>query len=175
MPYSSVHASLLITLAPLQINPHYPLMHSRDGIYCCELLACLITVRHPGDAWSVPLVPHIAGVLRSHTQRAHFTPELPKRANAFCSSRSAPEQVRAPTAPPNAHCRGIFPRSWYLRLIRVQMEGWPNLTFSVETMSYCSGGIGHWFFMFYLHKSTCATLLSAEWFPVTVSRQYPAP
>lgn len=52
-------------------------MHSRDGIYCCDLLACLITVRHPGDAWSVPLVPHVAGVLRSHTQRAHFTPELP--------------------------------------------------------------------------------------------------
>lgn len=43
-------------------------MHSRAGLYCCDLLAYLIRVRHPGDDRRVPLVPHDAGVLRSHVE-----------------------------------------------------------------------------------------------------------
>lgn len=56
--------------------------------------------------------------------------------------------------------QGIFPTSWFLRLIRVRMEGWPHLTSSDETMSCCFGGIVHSFLMFYtggisLHVQLC--------------------
>lgn len=62
VPSFSHPVSVPIPPAPPPMNPHHPLQHSRAGIYCCDLLAYLITVRHPGDAARVPLV-------RAHTPR----------------------------------------------------------------------------------------------------------
>lgn len=76
-----------------------------------------------------------------------------------CSWCPAPEQV-GPDSTSKRALQGIFPTSWFLRLIRVRMEGWPHLTSSDETMSCCFGGIVHSFLMFYtggisLHVQLC--------------------
>lgn len=36
------------------MHPREAPMHSRAGIYCCDCLASVITLRRPGDAWTVP-------------------------------------------------------------------------------------------------------------------------
>lgn len=89
-------------------------MHSRAGIYCCDLLASVITLRLPGDAWTVPPVPHRAAVLR--------LPVMLPRLGANVFALGGPPRSRcALRAPPNV--QRAFPTSWFLRLIRVQMEG----------------------------------------------------